>query len=364
VNPLVARRLRAHHLIGARFASPVDAVRAFGAVQAQDFPAAAWGLGQRTEAATATGIGSLVDEGAILRTHILRPTWHFVVPDDIGWMLALTAPRLRRRLATRWRQLDLDERTIGRAEEVFADAIAGRGPRTRPELALALDVAGVVPDGQRTPHLIGAAELDGVIVSGPRRRKAFTYALLRERARPSPGLDRHVALGRLAERYFTSHGPAQLRDFVWWSGVSTTEARVGIAAAGDALIREEIDGVDHWSGATIPHGSVDTPIAHLLPNFDEYTVAYRDRSALVDGARPFDASIFSFGSVLANVLLIDGLVRGSWRRKVAGGIVRIELRLLDGLSRRESAAVDRAVERLSRFLEREVALGADVRPRC
>lgn len=362
MNPLVARRLRAHHLIGARFTSPVDAVRAFGAIQAQDFPAAAWGIGQRTKAATALGIAELFDEGAILRTHILRPTWHFALPEDIGWMLELTAPRLRRRMTTRWRQLDVDEGTIGKAERIFASSIGGDGPRTRPELAAALRDAGIDAVGQRMPHLLLAAELDGVVVSGPRRGKTFTYALLDARAPRVTRLDRAAALGRIAERYFTSHGPARLADFTWWSGISTADARVGVAAAGDGLIRETIGGVDHWSGREARAPRTRPPVAHLLPNFDEYTVAYRDRSALVDPRRPFDHSALSFGSVLANVVTIDGLVRGTWRRSERRDGAAVAVTVFEALTRRESEALDRSVDELGRFLGRDVSVAKEIRP--
>ncbi len=356
---LVATRLAAHRLVGPPFESAVDAVRAFGAVQSQDFPAAMWALGRRTRDATASQLGRLYDDGRLLRTHVLRPTWHFVLPGDIGWMLRLTAARLRDRLAGRRRQLGLDEKTIARAERAFADAVSGNHPRTRAELGEALRAGDIDPAGQRLPHLIGTAELDGILVSGPRRGKQFTYALLDERIPRAPReVDRDDALGELARRFFTSHGPAQVRDFVWWSGLTTADARAGIAGAGDALAPESLGGSDHWFDPALSArpSRRDGPVAHLLPNFDEYTVAYRDRAAIVDARVPFDASIFSFGSVLSNVLLIDGLVRGSWRATNVEATLRLELRLLDRLSRRESAALELEVDRYRRFLERDVAL--------
>jgi hypothetical protein len=371
VTSIARERLRAHRLVGPPFASPIEAVRAFGAVQAQDFAAAAWAVGRRTRSATADSFGRLFDEGAILRTHILRPTWHFVLPEDLGWLVRLTGPRLGSRLAGRRRQLGIDGRTIERAEAAFASALRERGPLTRPELGDVLEAVGIDAAGQRLPHLLLAAEVDGVIVSGPRRGKAFTYAStelrLTERDPRDMHLDREAALGDLTRRYFAVHGPAQVADFVWWSGVTTADARAGIEAAGDALARRRIDGADYWSGASGRAGRAskadgpDSPVAHLLPNFDEFTVGYRDRSAVLDPRRAFDASMFSFGSVLSNVVLIDGVVRGSWRRIGVGKTHRIDLRLLGPLTNAESASVRREVDRYGRFLGAEIALAKEVR---
>jgi hypothetical protein len=363
VASIAARRLRSHHLVGPRFKSPVDAVRAFAAVQAQDFPAATWAVGQRTQGATAESIGQLYDEGAILRTHVMRPTWHFVVPEDIRWLVQLTSRRVRDGLAGRRRQLEIDDRVVDRANATFEKALSGGRALTREELGRSLVNAGVSPAGQRLPHLLGHAELDAVIVSGPRRGRQHTWTLLEERVPKARVMDRSAALGELAFRFFSSHGPAQLRDLVWWSGLTTADIRAGIAAAGPRLAHETIDGVDHWSDpATRRTAPPRTPSVHLLPNFDEYTVAYRDRSALVDPGRPFDASIFSFGSVLANVVIVDGVVRGTWRRSLRGEVVHVEITLLERLGRAESAALDRAADELGAFLERDVTVATAVRP--
>jgi hypothetical protein len=242
---------------------------------------------------------------------------------------------------------------------------------TRPELGAVLESTNIDATGQRLPHLLLAAEIDGLIVSGPRRGKAFTYASMdarrRERGVLDERFDRQGALGELARRYFGAHGPAQIADFVWWSGVSTADARAAIEAAGDALTPRRIDGADYWSGASRGTGRANvadapgSPVAHLLPNFDEFTVGYRDRSAVLDTGRAFDASMFSFGSVLSNVLLVDGVVRGSWRRIGVGKGFRIDLRLLGPLADAESASVRREIDRYARFLGADVALPKEVR---
>jgi hypothetical protein len=356
VNDIPARRLQAQRLTGEPFESPLDAIRSLTAVQSQDYTGAKWALGQRSRKTTDAALDRLFDEGAILRTHVLRPTWHFVLPEDIGWLLALTGPRVRAGLVARNRELEIDDKVAARAEAVFSAALAGGRHLTRPELGDVLSRKRISPEGQRLPHLLLRAELDALIASGPRRGKQFTYALLEERAPKARALDRDEAVAELTLRYFRSHGPAQIQDFVWWSGLRIADARAGIASAGKGLERRVIDGKDYWfdSGADPPTNAAI--VAHLLPNFDEYTVAYRDRAEMVHADRPFEAKLFSFGSILSNVVTVGGKVRGSWRRSLARDAVRVEARMLDRLKPAESRAVEAAGRRLGEFLERPVEL--------
>ena len=326
-------------------------------MQSQDYPAAKWALGQRLAGATDADIDGAFDRGDILRTHVMRPTWHFVLPRDIRWVQELTSPRVMAGLAGRHRTLELDARTIARAVDLFGEALAGGKFMTRTELGEVLTAAGISVDGQRLPHLIASAEHANVITSGPRRGKQFTYALLADRARKARTLDREEALKHLTVTYFRSHGPAQMKDFAWWSGLTIQEIRKGIHLAGKELQQEEIDGNDHWSGADDAGRSRAGTAAHLLPNFDEYTVAYRDRSALLDPKVPFDAKSFAYyrdaspmGGILSNVVTIGGRVRGAWSRVLTPGLVKIDVRSLAPLSRTEAVAVRGAGARLGRFL--------------
>jgi Winged helix DNA-binding domain len=332
-------------------------VRWLGAVRSQDYAGAKWALGQRTRAATGAELDRLFDAGTILRTHVMRPTWHFVLPEDIRWLLDLTGPRIRRGLAARYRQLEITEAVIARASAAFSASLAGGRHLTRSQLGEALNAAGIAPDGQRLPHLLMAAELDGLIVSGPRHGKQFTYALLGERAPKARVLDRTEALAELTRRYFRSHGPAQVQDFLWWSGLTLADARAGIALAATALRHQLVQGNDYWSDAeAAPTARKPAVVAHLLPNYDEYTVGYRDRAAVFHADRPFEPSLFSFGSVLSNIVTVNGRVRGSWRRMVARSGVQVDIRLLDRLAPAEGAAVEDAGQRLGCFLECRVEL--------
>ncbi len=351
-----ARRLHAQRLTGEPFTSPLDSVRWLTAVQSQDYGAAKWALAQRSRQTTDVELDRLFDHGAILRTHVLRPTWHFVLPEDIGWLLALTGPRVRAGLVARYRRLELDDKVAARAETLFTAALAGGSHLTRGELGEVLSADRISPDGQRLPHLIMRAELDALIASGPRRGKQFTYALLEERVAKPRALDRDEAVAELTLRYFRSHGPAQIQDFLWWSGLRTADARAGIALADGALDHQTIEGKDYWFDAAARPPGKATMVAHLLPNFDEYTVAYRDRAEILHADRPFEANVFSFGTILSNVVTVGGRVRGSWRRSVARGGVHLEVQPLDRFKRAETAAVEDAADRYGRFLDRPVEL--------
>jgi hypothetical protein len=169
-------------------------------------------------------------------------------------------------------------------------------------------------------------------------------------------MDRSEALTELTLRYFRSHGPAQIQDFTWWSGLTAGEARRGITLAGAELEHRVVEGKDYWSDAAADGASSAAVVAHLLPNFDEYTVGYRDRSALMPAAGRFDPSLLSFGSILSNVVTVDGVVRGAWRRSSERGSMLIEVRLFEKLTKRETAAVADAGRRMSRFLGRPVEI--------
>ncbi len=355
MNQIATRRLFAQRLIGEPLASPVEVVRWLGAVQSQDYVGAKWALAQRSQPTSDAELDQAFDAGAILRTHVLRPTWHFVLPEDIRWLVELTGPGVQRGLAGRYRRLDIDAKLIARSNSLLANALAGGRYLTRPDIGQVLANRGIQPDGQRLPHLIMAAELEGLIVSGPRRGKEFTYALLQERAPSARRMDRGQALRELTLRFFRGHGPARVSDFVWWSGLTAAEARLGLEAAGAELEREVLDENEYWSGDHSVPRRPPSPTAHLLPNFDEYTVAYQDRDALyIDGS--FDPRQSSFGRVLGNVVIVDGRVRGAWRRTTTSGVLRLQIRLLRELEVAERQAVDEAGRVLARFLSKPVEL--------
>jgi hypothetical protein len=354
MTSIAGARLRAQRLTGKPFEDAIEAVRRMGAVQSQDDPAAKWALAQRLDGVTDAALDRLYDHGAILRTHVLRPTWHFVLPEDIRWLLELTGPRVLSGVAGRWRRLEIDREVIARAQAAWHGALAGGRSMTRAELGGALAAAGISPEGQRLPHLAMALELDGFLASGPRRGKQLTWALLEERAPASRSLEPEDALRELARRYFRCHGPAQVQDFAWWSGLTLAEARKGIALAGADLASRSIGGHDYWHGPELDWRSAGKSAVHLLPNFDEYTVGYRDRSAMLHADYPFRPELFAFSSILSNVVTVGGELRGAWRKTANAKGVRVEVSPLARLSPSVRAGVEKAAGRFGRFLGRPV----------
>ena len=238
---IVLQRLRNQRVAGSTFRTSADVVSWLGAVQAQDYPAARWAVGQRAKALSDASVQQAVDDGTILRTHVLRPTWHFVTPADIRWMLNLTAPRVKAACAFYHRQAGLDGRIFAKSQAIIARALEGGLQLTKQELRSILERAGIKGNSVAIGHVLLQAELDAVVCSGARRGKQFTYALLEERAPRARVLARDEALAELTRRYFQSHGPAMINDFVWWSGLTVRDAKAGIAMVTPALVRTSLE---------------------------------------------------------------------------------------------------------------------------
>jgi hypothetical protein len=261
---ILQRRLASQYLTASGPKTGADIVRALGAVQAQDYAGAKWALGQRTRDATDAGIERELGEGSILRTHVLRPTWHFVAPADIRWMLALTAPRVKAAMAYHDRVFGVTPAIYRRGLAALTKALAGGKHLTRAEVAKILQPTGVKTSDQRVGIMM-RAELDAVVCSGPRRGKQATYALLDERVPPAAVLEREEALLELTRRYFRTRGPATPRDFAWWSGLSAADVKRGIQIAGRELEQVAFDGQELYvMDRALPKAQ---PSAHLLPNF-------------------------------------------------------------------------------------------------
>ncbi len=347
------RRLDNQHITWRMLETPQTLVEWLGAVQAQDFAAAKWALGLRLQGVTDDDIEQAFTDGAILRTHVMRPTWHFVSPADIRWLLALTAPRVRAASAYSNRKLELDDAVFRCTNAVLANALQGGKQLTRDELASALQQAGIVTEGeQRVTHIMMRAELDGIICSGARRGKQFTYALLAERAPQARSLARDEALAELTMRYFTSHGPATIQDFGWWSGLTVADARVGLAMVTSSLLHETINGQTYWFSPSTPPAQDLSQAAYLLPNYDEYTVGYTDRSAIFDALHT--NKLDPRGGLLTNTMVLDGQVIGTWKRTFKKNIVVIEANPFVPLSNTETRAFAASANRYSEFLHMPV----------
>jgi hypothetical protein len=347
---ITGTRLRNQRLSGGRLTHPQDVVRWLGAVQAQDYAGAKWALGLRMQRSADAQIEAAFNKGKILRTHVMRPTWHFVTPADIRWMLALTAPRVSAAMAPYNRRLELDATVFRRAQRAMVRALRGGRQLTRQELKVVIQRAGVHADGvQRLAHIVMQAELDAVICSGARRGKQFTYALLDERVPMSRPLSRGDAIAELARRYFTSHGPAHVHDFAWWSGLTVADARAGLEAVERVLAYDTVDGRTYWFPSSV-RGPNKTRSAYLLPLFDEYLIAYKDRSAALDVSRiaardPFSAPI-----------VVNGQVVGGWKRLQNGSSISIALTPFERLGKRDVSAITAAARAYAAFVDIDVEL--------
>jgi hypothetical protein len=314
IPDIITWRLASHHLQDAKFQTPEDVVSYMGAVQAQDVGAGIWGIAKRVDHPTYTSIENAFNSGAILRTHIMRPTWHFVRPTDIGWIQKLTSARVKQFMAPYNRKLEITDVLLHESETVLEHALANNTYLTRRELAEKLHEHHIEAIGQRLAHIMMYAEFDGIICSGPRVGKQLTYALLNERAPTQIHLSHDEALATLALRYMTSHGPAQVGDFSWWSGLPLKESQIAIALCDGKLLSETIDGKVYYfsSHPNLPTNSQSS--AHLLSIFDEYTIAYKDRSAINDAR--YVERMLSMGNALTAVMVYGGRVVGTWRHVV------------------------------------------------
>ena len=344
-------RLHNQFLSQTNFTEPGAVVAALGAVQSQDYAGGKWGLGLRMQGTTDAALDQAFNEGKILRTHILRPTWHFVAPEDIRWMLALSAPRVHMANGFMYRQQDVDGASIRKTYTVLEKVLQGGKSLTRPELGSALEKAGIKKaEGIRLGYFIMSAELDGIICSGPRRGKQFTYSLLEERAPRVTSLERDDALAELTRRYFATRGPATLHDFTWWSGLTMADAKEGIEAVKSELVNEVIDGKTYWFNSSVSPVKENSPTAHLLPNYDEYFIGFKDRSAIGEVAKQANIRA-NDPSFLAHVIVLDGQVVGGWKRVINKEKALVEFTPLVRLTKDQEQALDRAASQYSEFLQ-------------
>jgi hypothetical protein len=354
VNPdIPLQRLRNHRIEPPLRGRPAALVASLGAVQAQEYPFAKWGLALRLAGETTDAdIEQDFDAGRILRTHVLRPTWHFVSPDDIGWMLELTGPRVRRHLASYTRRRSLETKTLTRAATLFEHALGAGHPLTRAELGAVLTRAGIVLDSFQLALAAIYAELERVICSGPRRGKTFTYALFGERASGTHRLSREESLAELTRRYFASHGPATIRDFVWWSSVTTADARRGLDLIGAR--QQAHDGLTYWGIRAARTAGIERPTVRLLPIYDEYLIAYRDRVAVPHGSGTLGSGPATV--TFRHAVVIAGRVAGTWNTGAHPTGLAVKVTPARQLTRIERRGVEAEARRYGRFLGREILL--------
>ena len=347
-------RLRSQHLVQPLAPSAVDVVGNLLAVQAENPGQSAWAVASRTSDPSLREVRSALSDGRLIRTHVLRPTWHYVRAEDVAWLLDLTGPNVRRTTLTQLRQTHgLDDRGLDRATAAVVEILGRHPDRTREQLAQALGDRGIELVGQPLMILLAHLELDRVVCSGRPLDGEHTYALFADRVPAPRALDRDDALGELALRYFSGHGPATERDLQYWATLTLTDVRRGLEVAGDRLDSFEHEGRRFWHGPGDPPRRRGEPAGHLLQILDETYRGYQDSRWMLDVAglvpRARESAI---GMALVDAQLLAGM-----RRTIAGGRVVFRLNPHRTLRPRELTELRRAARRYGGFLGLDAALG-------
>ncbi|GAB4491157.1 MAG: winged helix DNA-binding domain-containing protein [Saprospiraceae bacterium] len=341
-------RLQNQQITHPSFATPKEVAAWLGAMQAQDYTHAKWAIGLRTPGSTDADIEAALDQGDIGRTHLLRPTWHFAAAEDIRWMLALSAPQIKAAGAAMERQLGLDKALFKKTNALIHKALEGGKQLTREEIVAELAKSRIVANNLQAAHIMFQAELEAIVCNGSRRGKQQTYALLDERIPKGKMLDKPAAIAELARRYFVSHAPATLADFQWWSGLRAADARAGLEAVQPYLVKEVVENQTFWLPNDFKPKKTEPLNLHLLPAFDEFLVSYTDRRASLDPSRKVQT--ITGNGIFKPVVVVNGWVKGVWRRTFKKDSVLIEKEMYEELTKAENEAFEAAAKRFESFV--------------
>lgn len=355
IPEILFKRLSNQRLFGQKFKNPEDAVSWLGAVQAQDFKPALWSLGVRTAYLNLEKLQTAYNEGKILRTHIMRPTWHFVTPENVDWIQKLTSARVKQKIKTYNKKLELTDQVFKKTSNIITRALRNKNYLTRQEVGAVLLQNGIKASGQRLGHIVCWAELDGLIVNGPMKGKQFTYALLAERAPKPRKLSTEESLAELAKLYFQSHGPALTKDFSWWSGLTLADAKLGVELNKPKLITETVNGKEYWLFPNSPKPGTGKPSLFILSVYDEYFIGISDRSLMLEDR--FKNQIAKVGNaLLTSLVMSNGKTIGVWKKRITKNIFEINLTLFRKLTGIEDDLLKKEVQRIGKFYGMETKL--------
>ena len=354
IQTISTDRLKNQQITENKHQNPQEIVSWMGAMQAQDFNMAKWAVGVRLPGSTEQSVQEAFNRGEILRTHVLRPTWHFVSPNDISWMLELTAPHIKSAMRSRHIQLELNESIVTKSKLLVEKALGEEGYLTRDELMVKLRDSKLISENEQVTHLMMLFELDGLVCSGALKGKQQTYALLEERIPKSSAITRDEALGKLAQRYFSSHGPANMQDFVWWSGLPVKDARKAIE-----MIKTDFESFDNeeqtlWFSPLVKSTDENTKSVHLLPAFDEFIISYRDRTAALYSEHHKKA--VSENGIFRPVMVVNGKVAGIWKRTQRKSISLIETDYFEPVSKTVKKQIENAALKFELFLNQKIEI--------
>lgn len=347
---IAAWRAHSQRLWGERFTTPMEAFAHLGAVQSQEYQPSKLTPAMRTVPdgeglafAGPTAVDALYDQGAVIRTHVLRTTWHTVPTEDLRMLLAATADRVQQVARTQYRSLGLDPADLLRGDEALAAATAGGHHLVREEASEALAAAGIAdPTGQRLIHLLFHAELESAICSGTPKGGKQTYANFEERV-PAGPIAQDEAIRQLAQRFFVSRGPATVKDFTRWGSLKVADAK---AALGDLDLESfSADGRTFYYGAEPPQIEERGPVVDFVQGFDEMLCSYTDTKDLVLH-HSVPRTRFPDRPRFNSAILLDGQVIGNWKATPKRESVLIETWRVRGFTAAEIAALRRGADRL------------------
>jgi len=347
-------RLINQQIVGSNFKNPKDIVTWMGAMQAQDFNMAKWAVGIRLNNSTDKLIQSAIDKGEILRTHLLRPTWHFVSSEDIYWILQLTSQQIKNSMKSRDKILGLTDTIYKKSNTTIEKTLYGGKHLSRESLITELVKAGMAVDDNRASHLLMRAELDGIICSGKSKANKQTYALLSERVLKTKTLKRDEALAELAQRYFTSHCPATLQDFVWWSGLSVSDSKQALEMIKSKFVSETIDNQTYWFKHSFSFPKFEKDLIYFLPAFDEFIISYKNRSASL----PYQNHIktVSNNGIFRPIIVKNGQVIGIWKRIIKNDKVMLQTEYFNLPGSKVQNKVLQSFTSFAQFVNKEVKI--------
>jgi len=337
--------------------NPVSAqeiVLHLGAMQAQDYAMAKWAIGSRCDATEKT-IEEAINSGEIIRTHILRPTWHFVSAEDIYWMLNLSAPQVKKFTASAAKKYGYDAKKLDQLNASIEKLLAGNQHLTRDEIMQELNIKKTSAEDFLSAAIMMNAELDGLVCNGKMKGKQITYALLEERvSKPKTKLAKDEALAKLAKRYFESHGPATLLDFSWWSGFSPTTCKIAINAIELQLNSIEIDNQMYWFGNDFTDEKNFRESVHFLPAFDEILISYKTREASI--LQEHQSKAFTNNGIFKPIILENGKVIGTWKRTIKKDHTKIETQFFNETESAKKEILFEGITAFQNYLETKVII--------
>jgi hypothetical protein len=354
IKDISAFRLQSQQVAGTKFKTAKELVSWMGATQAQDFPMARWAVGIRLPGSTEETITSAINNGEVIRTHLLRPTWHLAAPEDIYWMLELTAPQIIAFAKSRDNQLGLTKEVLSKSNSIIEKALQKEKFLPREELVKKFEAAGLPDEDNRASHLLMRAELDGIICSGEAKGNKQTYTLLAERVKKKKVYKRDEALAQLAQRYFTSHAPAAMNDFTWWSGLSVRESKLAFNLVKSGFISQRIGEQTYLFTDSFTTSGRKRGSAYLIPAYDEFLISYKDRSASLSCVD--NSKAISTNGIFKPVVVVNGQVKGIWKRSIKKDKVIVETELFNSPDKLIKRLIEKAVITYGHFLKKETEI--------